>query len=135
MGIIIEKEIEHVAIASNTEEDSDRFFIELLGLIKTRSFEVSADLMEKFFGVNKIQKIVRYEKDSVSFEVFITDDENKAKDIFSHVCILIKDRDIFVNKASSMGFSIIKVPRTDGNGYYLFIKDAYQNLYEIKELE
>ncbi len=130
-----EKEIEHIAIASNKEDDSDKFFIELLGLVKIRSFEVSADLMHKFFGVNKTQKIVRYEKDSLSFEVFITDDESKAKDTFSHTCILIKDRDIFVDRASYMGFSIIKVPRKDSSGYYLFIKDRYQNLYEIKELE
>jgi len=129
------KKIEHIAIASNTEEDSDKFFTGLLGLIKTRSFEVAADLMEKFFGVNKVQKIIRYERRSLSFEVFITNDNSKATDIFSHVCILIKERDIFVNKVSSMGFPVIKVPRRDSNGYYLFIKDAFENLYEIKELE
>ncbi|MFX1572129.1 MAG: VOC family protein [Promethearchaeota archaeon] len=130
---MIEKEIEHIAIASNTEDDSDKFFIELLGLIKTRSFDLSADLIQKFFGGNKTQKIVRYEKDSLSFEVIITNDGSKAKDIFSHTCLLIKDRDKFLNKALSMGFLTIKVPRIDGNGYYLFIKDGYQNLYEIKE--
>lgn len=130
-----EKEIEHIAVASNTEEDSDKFFIELLGLKKTRSFTVSVDLMEKFFGTKKEHKIVRYEKDSLSFEVFITDDESKAKDIFSHACILVKERDVFVDRASYMGFSIIKVPRKDSRGYYLFIKDRYQNLYEIKDLE
>ena len=130
-----EKEIEHIGVASNTEEDSDKFFIELLGLKKIRSFTVSADLMEKFFGTKKEHKIVRYEKDSLSFEVFITDDESKAKDIFSHACILVKERDVFVDKASYMGFSIVKVPRKDSSGYYLFIKDRYQNLYEIKDLE
>ncbi len=130
-----EKEIEHIAVASNTEEDSDKFFIELLGLKKTRSFTVSVDLMEKFFGTKKEHKIVRYEKDSLSFEVFITEDESKAKDIFSHACILVKERDVFVDRASYMGFSIIKVPRKDSSGYYLFIKDRYQNLYEIKDLE
>jgi len=32
-----------------------------------------------------------------------------------------------------MGYDIVKVPRKDGVGYYLFIKDSFQNLYEIKE--
>jgi len=128
-----EKNLEHIAIAANNESNSDNFFIELLGLEKTRSFIVSADLVEKFFGVNKEQKIIRYEKDSLSFEVFITDDESKAQDTFTHSCLLIEDRDDFVNRASSMGYDIVKVPRKDGVGYYLFIKDSFQNLYEIKE--
>jgi hypothetical protein len=125
--------IEHIAVASNTENDSDEFFIKLLGLEKIRSFTVSADLMEKFFGIKKEQKIVRYEKDSLSFEVFITNDGSEVKDIFTHSCILIENRDELVDKASSMGYDIVKVSRKNGVGYYLFLKDSYQNLYEIKE--
>ncbi|MFX1347673.1 MAG: VOC family protein [Promethearchaeota archaeon] len=128
-----EKTLEHIAIAANNENNSDDFFIRLLGLEKTRSFTVSTDLMEKFFGVSKEQKIIRYEKGSLSFEVFITNNDNKAKDIFTHTCLLIENRDNFVNKAISMGYDIVKVPRKDGVGYYLFIKDSFQNLYEIKE--
>ena len=128
-----EKNLEHIAIAANYEENSDDFFIKLLGLQKTRSFTVSPDLMEKFFGVSKEQKIIRYEKGSLSFEVFITNDDSKAQDTFSHSCLLIENRDEFVNKANSMGYDIIKVPRTNGIGYYLFIKDSFHNLYEIKQ--
>jgi len=128
-----EKSLEHIAIASNNEKDSDEFFVELLGLKKIRSFTVSADLMEKFFGVNKAQKIVRYEKGSLSFEVFITDDKSKASDIFTHSCLIVDNRDEFVDKAYLMGFDVIKVPRKDSIGYYLFIKDSFHNLYEIKE--
>ena len=126
------KYLEHIAIASNSESNSDHFFIELLGLKKTRSFTGSADLMEKFFGISKEQKILRYEKESLSIEVFITDDDSKAHDIFTHVCLLIENRDDFVNRANSMGYDTIKVPRKDGDGYYLFIKDFFHNLYEIK---
>ncbi len=128
-----EKNLEHVAIAVNNENNSNEFFIELLGLEKTRSFTVSADLMEKFFGVSKEQKIIRYEKGTLSFEVFITDDDSKAHDKFTHSCLLIENRDEFIKKATSMGYEIVKVPRKDSNGYYLFIKDSFQNLYEIKE--
>ena len=128
-----EKNFEHIAVAANSENDSDNFFMELLGLQKTRSFTVSTDLMEKFFGVGKDQKIVRYEKGSLSFEVFITNDDSKASDIFTHSCLLIENRDDFVNRATKMGYDIVKVPRKDGFGYYLFIRDSFQNLYEIKE--
>jgi hypothetical protein len=123
---------EHFAVASNSEADSDKFFIGLLGLKKTRSFTVSEDLMEQFFEVKKEQKLIRYEKNELNFEVFITDDTTKSKDTFTHVCLVIEDRDNFVNKSLSMGYTTIKVIRKDGDGYYLFIKDSYGNLYEIK---
>jgi len=130
---MIEKNLEHIAIASNNEKESDRFFTKLLGLEKTRAFTVPTDLTEKFFGVSREQKILRYEKGSLSFEVFITNDDSKARDKFTHSCLLIENRDDFVNRATSMGYDIIKVPRKEGVGYYLFIKDSFQNLYEIKE--
>ncbi|MFX1328236.1 MAG: VOC family protein [Promethearchaeota archaeon] len=128
-----EKTLEHMAIASNNESESDKFFIELLCLEKNRTFTVSADLMEKFFGISKECKILRYEKGSLSFEVFITNDKSKSNDIFTHSCLLIENRDEFVIKAKSMGFEVIKVPRKDSDNYYLFIKDNFHNLYEIKE--
>jgi len=124
--------VEHIAVASNSEVDSDKFFINLLGLRKARSFNVSADLMEQFFGSNKAQRLIRYENDDLSFEIFITDDNSKTKDLFTHVCLVVEDRDEFVKKSLSMGYTTIKVPRKDGDGYYLFIKDSYGNLYEIK---
>jgi hypothetical protein len=90
--------------------------------------------MEKFFGVKKEQKFIVYGKGDSNFEVFITNDTSKAKDIFTHSCIKIEGRDEFLEKARSMDFNVVKVPRKDSSGYYLFIKDAFQNLYEIKEL-
>jgi len=125
--------IEHVAVGYNSEKESDKFFINLLGLKKTRSKLVSADLMEKFFGVKKEHIFVIYENEDSNFEVFITNDKSKANDVFTHSCLLIENRNEFVNKASSMGFDVVKVPRKDSNGYYLFIKDSFHNLYEIKE--
>ncbi|KKK76150.1 hypothetical protein LCGC14_2866590, partial [marine sediment metagenome] len=50
-------------------------------------------------------------------------------------CLLIENRDEFVNRAFSLGFTTIKVPRDNSTGYFLFIKDSFQNLYEIKEKE
>lgn len=125
--------IEHVAVGSNSEQDADKFFMSLLGLEKTRSFTVSSDLMEQFFGVKKEQQIIRYEDDNVSFEVFITKDDQKTHDIFTHSCLLLEDRDSFVENALSLGFSVTKVPRKESEGYYLFVKDSFNNLYEIKK--
>ena len=126
--------IEHIAIASNSEEDSDEFFATLLGLKKSRSFIVSADKMEQFFGVSKEQNVIRYDNANISVEVFITDDDSKAKDLFTHSCLLVDNRDELVRRAREMKFQVIQVPRTDSDSYYLFIKDNFQNIYEIKEI-
>ncbi|MFW9826350.1 MAG: VOC family protein [Candidatus Thorarchaeota archaeon] len=125
--------IEHLAIGNNSEKEADKFFIDLLGLKKLITKIVPPDLMEKFFGINKEQKFVVYGNNDSKFEVFITNDDSKAKDIFTHVCLVIENRNELIDKASSMGFDLVKVPRRDGVGYYLFIKDSFKNLYEIKE--
>lgn len=124
--------IEHIAVASNSEEESDKFFIKLLGLERTRDFVVSEDLIENFFNVKKEQKIIRYSNKSLDVEVFITKDNSKALDTWTHTCILIHDREKLVEKAIEMGYDVIKVPRKDSDNYYLFLKDGYGNRYEIK---
>ena len=103
--------LEHIAVALNSEQESDKFFLDLLSLKKARNFSVSADLMEQFFGVNKETKAVRYEGDNLNVEVFLTEDVSKVKDIFTHNCLLVKDPEELLTKAESMAFKIIKVPR------------------------
>lgn len=124
--------IDHVAVSSNTEEESDKFFIELLAMKKERAFVVSDDLMEQFFGVRKEQKIVRYGNDEVSVEAFITNDNSKVIDRFTHICLIIEDREKLIEKAKKLNFEVIKVPRKNSDGFYLFLKDHFGNLYEIK---
>jgi hypothetical protein len=133
IGKEINMRIEHLAVGYNSEKEADKFFIELLGLKKLRTKIVSPNLMEKFFGVKREHKFVVYGEGDSNFEVFITNDKSKAKDVFTHSCLIIKDRDVFIDKASSKGYDFLKVPRKDGDGYYLFIRDSFQNLYEIKE--
>ena len=124
--------LEHIAVASNSETDADRFFIDLLGMKKTRSLSISADLTKQFFGINKEQKIIRYSSQNLEMEVFITNDTSKARDIFTHSCLSTENWENLINKASSMGFTVIKIPRKESNMYYLFIKDSFGNIYEIK---
>ena len=124
--------IEHLAVSSNSEEDSDNFFIKLLGLKKLRSFVVASDLMERFFKVKKEHKVIRYGNEGVNVEVFITEDKSKAKDKFTHMCLVIEDRAKLVDTARQMNYEVIKVPRKDSDVFYLFLKDKFGNLYEIK---
>ncbi|MFX0140490.1 MAG: VOC family protein [Candidatus Hodarchaeota archaeon] len=125
--------IEHIAVGYNSEKESDKFFIDLLGLKKIRLKSIPPELRDKAFGMKREYTFVVYGNEDLSFEVFITNDNSKARDAFTHSCLLIENRDEFVNKASSMGFDVAKVPRKESEGYYLFIRDSYRNLYEIKE--
>ncbi|MHA2288285.1 MAG: VOC family protein [Promethearchaeota archaeon] len=126
--------IEHFAVSSNSEGDSDKFFIDLLDMRRERDFVVSEDLMEQFFGIRREQKIVRYSNDEVSVETFIIDDKRASLDKFTHICLLVKDRESIIEKARELKIEVIKVPRKNMEGYYLFLKDSFDNLYEIKSL-
>ena len=124
--------IEHVALASNSEVNSDNFYMSLLKLQKIKSFTVSKELMNQFFGVNKDQQIISYSNDSVNIEVFITNTNSKSFDKFTHTFIIVEDRDKLVDDARKKGYQVSKVPREGSDIYYLFIKDDFGNLFEIK---
>ena len=129
---MINLKIEHVAVASNSEVNSDNFYMNLLKLQKVKSFTVSKDLMSQFFGMNKDQQIIRYSNENMSIEVFVTNENDKSLDIFTHTCIIVEDRDKLVDDAKIMGYQVIQVPREGSTNYYLFIKDDFGNLFEIK---
>lgn len=125
--------IEHIALASNSERESDRFFINLLGLEKIRNFMVSNDKMKKFFNVDDAHNFIRYGKEEFSVEVIVTNKKEQVKDRFTHSCIVVEDGIKLLEKAEAMGYKTIKVPRDKDSGYYLFLKDSFGNLFEIKE--
>ncbi|TXT59372.1 MAG: hypothetical protein BAJALOKI3v1_1080007 [Promethearchaeota archaeon] len=124
--------LNHFAVASISEEDSDTFFLKLLGFQKTRDFTVPAKLMNKFFEENKDQRIIRYEHGDVAAEVFITDGNSYRTDTFTHVCLEVENRNEIVSKGRELDIKVIQVPRENSEGYYLFLQDPFGNIYEIK---
>ena len=124
--------IEHIAVSSNSEEKADEFFMELLGMKKERDFVVPEDLMEQFFNVKKEQRVIRYKNEDLSVEAFITDDKNQSLDKFTHTCLIVEDRIRLIEKAKKLNLKVMQVPRKNSDGFYLFLKDTYGNLFEIK---
>ena len=124
--------IEHIAVSSNSEEKADEFFMELLGMKKERDFVVPEDLMAKFFNVKKEQRVIRYKNEDLSVEAFITDDKNQSLDKFTHTCLIVEDRIRLIEKAKKLNLKVMQVPRKNSDGFYLFLKDTYGNLFEIK---
>lgn len=123
---------DHYAVFSASEEESDRFYIELLGMEKKYKFKVTSDLIYKIFGLKEEFEVIRYGKNGLDIEVFITD-KMENKDKIGHLGIRMGNRDVIFNKAKKMGYSVTKIEKSDGKSYNLFIKDSSGNYFEIKE--
>jgi len=122
----------HYAVPFNSKEESDRFFCEFLGLGKMRDFFAPKDLMKALFNIDKEVEIVRYGNENIDIEVLIVEEPIKMNK-FNHIGLIIEDRDKLLDKAKAMGYETMIHPR-DPDSYFLFIKDIYGNLYEIKEM-
>lgn len=125
-------DLEHFAVSANSVEEANKFFVMLLGLKKTRDFNVNAELISQFFGVNSDQRLIRYEDENIAAEVFINKEKKKAENLFSHICLVIDNRDEIAQKAENLGYKVTKVPRKNSDSYYLFLNDEFGNIYEIK---
>jgi len=123
----------HHGLTFRSKEESDKFFIDFLGLEIKHSFTGEKWLMKECFGVDKDIEIIHYRNEEALLEVFINDNVSEKKDKIVHICIEVDDRDSLVDKAAAIGIESIVIPRKDSEkGYYLFIRDSSNNLYEIK---
>ncbi len=123
----------HNGLTFRSKEESDKFLIDFLGLEIKRSFTGEKWLMKECFGINKDIEIIHYGNEEALLEVFINDNVSEKKDKIVHICIEVDDRDSLLDKAAAMGIESIVIPRKDSEkGYYLFIRDSSNNLYEIK---
>ncbi len=126
-------QIDHCAVPSRTAEDAEAFFAGLLGLKRLYSFRLPGELAVSIFDVNRELEVIRYGNDSLHVEVYLTGETDEEPPAFSHLCLLVKDRDTLARKAEEMNLEVRKVPKMEGNSYYLFIRDQAGNRYEIKE--
>ncbi len=121
----------HVALSSSSEENSDRFFCDLLGLKKIASKVVPPDLAFKLFDVEAEYHLIDYGNDYIKFEVFLVGEAMPDLKTVDHVCLELEDRAAFLAKAHDMGLETRQAPK--GDTYVLFVKDFDGNQFEIKE--
>ena len=126
--------LEHIALSAHTEAEADKFFIELPGMERKRSFTVAKELMEKFFGISQESQFLRYTNGNLDIEVMLSEDGVLAQDKFTHTCLLVEDIEELFTRAQQLGLTTNKVPRKE-TGFYYFLRDYYGNLYEIKEIK
>ncbi len=125
-------QLKHVARVSSSEEKSDRFYINLLGLNKVGSKTLPSTLSKQIFNLGAELKIIDYSDDNIHFEIFIDDNKRWETNRIDHVCIQVDNLESFLETCRSMEIKIIQVPK--GDACITFIKDEDGNLFEVKSV-
>ena len=123
--------LQHVGLVTRSEEKSDRFFTGVLGLEKTRSSRLPAELSSRLFGIDEDLAMLNYGNDDLLFEIFVSSRSDLAPHSVSHVCLEVPERSAFLERCAMMDVEIVEVPK--GDSVVVFIEDYDGNLYEIKE--
>ncbi|MCP4345573.1 MAG: hypothetical protein GY795_08605 [Desulfobacterales bacterium] len=123
--------LNHVALVCSSEDNSDRFFQEVLGLEKMQSKTIPSYLSELIFGFEGEYKLINYGNDSIRFEIFLSNRQHTEVKKLDHVCIEVEHIGKFLTKCAKMRIEIIRIPK--GDSLLVFIRDYDGNLFEIKE--
>lgn len=123
--------LSHVALTCSSEDNCDRFYKDILGLNKVRSFVVSSELVLNIFGMEGECRVIDYRNDELAFEIFLVGGVEVERG-FNHVCLEVEDRDGLIEKCIEMGFQVVKLPK-GSDDIYLFIRDFDGNLFEVKK--
>ena len=123
-------ELHHIALVCRSEERSDRFYWDLLGLEKQPARDIPARMMNDIFGLTVPATLINYTRDGLWFEIFIADVAETTP--VSHHCLAVDDRRALVEKCRQLNFPVREIPKPDGSSL-VFIEDADQNQFEIKE--
>ncbi len=123
--------LNHVALVCSSEDNSDRFYREVLGLEKMQSKVLPSDLSELIFGLEGEYKLVNYGNDNIKFEIFLSNQQLAEVKKLEHVCIEVEHLGKFLTKCAEMGIEILRIPK--GDSLMVFVRDYDGNLFEIKE--
>lgn len=123
--------LKHVALISSSEENSDKFYKNLLGLRKMRSKILPASLSKQIFNLDCEYKIIDYSNEDIHFEIFIGNQKSSDNKKVEHVCLEVNDMELFLNKCKDMAVKFLQIPK--GEFFLIFISDYDGNLFEIKE--
>jgi catechol 2,3-dioxygenase-like lactoylglutathione lyase family enzyme len=123
--------IHHVGVVCRSEEDADRFYRDLLGLEKIRSFFVSVALSQGLFGLDRGFPAHTYGKGDLAVEVFVIEEGAVTHPHLHHTGLEVDDLKTFLQKCRDLGVQIMEVAKKEK--IVTMIKDFDGNLFEIKE--
>jgi catechol 2,3-dioxygenase-like lactoylglutathione lyase family enzyme len=122
--------LRHVGLTCGSEENSDRFYKDLLGLEKSEPKTLPASLSKSIFNLDAELVMINYLNEDLHFEIFITDHSQDSRRQIEHLCLEVADLNDFLNKCDSLGVEVARIPK--GDKTLTFIKDFDGNLFEIK---
>ena len=122
--------LQHVALTCSSEEISDRFYKNLLGLDKSEPKILPTTLSKAIFNVDTELMMINYQGEKVHFEIFITGHLMNDTRQIEHVCLEVDDLQSFLKKCDKLDVDISQIPK--GNRILTFIRDYDGNLFEIK---
>ena len=121
----------HVGLRCGSEENSDRFYKDLLGLEKSRTKTLPAFLSKSIFDIDAELNIINYLNEDLHFEIFIIERSKDSSRQIGHLCLEVDDLNDFLNKCKVLGVEAARIPKSDKT--LTFIRDFDGNLFEIKE--
>ncbi len=122
--------LRHVGLTSSSEENSDKFYQDLLGLNKVEPKTLPSDLCKAIFNLDAELPIINYMDEDIHFEIFITSASKSNNLKIEHLCLEVDDLSDFIEKCRSMSVEVARIPK--GDKTLTFIKDYDGNLFEIK---
>jgi len=120
----------HLALTCSSEEKSDKFYQNLLGLTKSVPNTLPPALSKALFDIDAELKIINYRNDSLHFEIFFSDRSRSDIGRIEHACLEVEDLDAFLERCRTLQVKIVQVPKE--NKLLTFISDDDGNLFEIK---
>ncbi len=124
-------EILHIGLAASSEEKADRFFIDILGLGKSEAKTIDKKLAQAIFGLNAELLVIRYQGQSVLYEIFAYPSYEAPQKQVAHSCLKVTDLANIVSQCRDAGLKVVEVPK--GSSVVTFISDYDGNLFEMKE--
>ena len=121
--------LRHVGLTSSSEEKSDAFYADLLGLIKSEPKMLSFELAKAIFNVDRELEMINYQDENIYFEIFITGPNGGNSRKIEHTCLEVDNLERFLEKCRRQDVEIARIPK--GNKTLIFIKDFDGNLFEI----
>jgi len=122
--------LQHVALVCTSEEKSDKFYQDLLGLKKSEPKTLPSALSKSIFNLDSELVIINYLNEHLHFEIFITDLSQDSTRQIEHYCLEVGNLEDFIDKCRMLGVELAQIPK--GDRTLTFIKDFDGNLFEIK---
>lgn len=123
--------LKHVALVCSSENNSDKFYQDLLGLEKKGSKILTRMLSKQIFHIDAEYKIINYVGSEVHFEIFLGKQDDATITRIEHICLEVDNISEFLKKCHTMDIHSLQIPK--GDDFITFITDFDGNLFEIKE--